>query len=217
MLKTIHNMGKKNKKGFTLIELLIVIAIIAILAAIAIPQFGAYRIRAYNAAANADVKNNKTAEEALSASYGGAYGGSVNGSTTIAQDFAADGGVYILGPQAPATNLVIGGKIATYIDTNNDAVRDTTVSVGIGVSANVNFRATSFGTFAQYILISQHRMGNRGFSSTGAGTETCYVENETWKDKTDEGTAEATEPVNPAIGCAGVASNGSPVTAWVAL
>src|SRR3990172_8720134 len=205
---------KMNKKGFTLIELLIVIAIMA---AIAIPQFGAYRIRAYNAAANADVKNNKTAEEALSASYGGAYGGAFYVSTTIFQDFAADGGVYILGPQAPATNLVIGGKIATYIDTNNDAVRDTTVSVGIGVSANVNFRALSAGVFAQYTLIGQHRMGNRGFSSTGAGTETCYVENETWKDVTNEVAAEATEPANPAIGCNSQVSNGAPVANWVAL
>ena len=40
---------KKNEQGFTLIELLTVVSIIAILAAIAIPQFSQYRMRAYNA------------------------------------------------------------------------------------------------------------------------------------------------------------------------
>ena len=57
----------RSNKGFTLIELLIVVAIIGILAAIAIPQFSAYRQKAYNSAANSDVKNMKTGMEAYMA------------------------------------------------------------------------------------------------------------------------------------------------------
>ena len=48
---------RSNSKGFTLIELMIVIAIIGILAAIAIPNFIAYRNKAYCSRAESDANN----------------------------------------------------------------------------------------------------------------------------------------------------------------
>jgi type IV pilus assembly protein PilA len=54
----------KRDKGFTLIEVMIVVAIIAILAAIAIPQLSAHRTKSYNTAATSDLKNAAIAQEA---------------------------------------------------------------------------------------------------------------------------------------------------------
>ena len=55
---------KTMRKGFTLIELLIVVVIIGILAAIAIPKFANTKTKAYTAAMKSDLRNLVTAEEA---------------------------------------------------------------------------------------------------------------------------------------------------------
>ena len=54
-----------NRKGFTLIELLIVVVIIGILAAIAIPKFANTKEKAYLASMKSDLRNLLTAEEAF--------------------------------------------------------------------------------------------------------------------------------------------------------
>ena len=66
-------MVRNNRKGFTLIELLIVVVIIGILAAIAIPKFANTKEKAYVAAMKSDLRNLVTAQEAYFSDYGNLY------------------------------------------------------------------------------------------------------------------------------------------------
>jgi len=66
----------KNRKGFTLIELLIVVVIIGILAAIAIPKFSNTKEKAVIASMKSDLRNMVTAQEAHFADYG-IYAGAI--------------------------------------------------------------------------------------------------------------------------------------------
>ena len=69
MIQMLRKMKERGQKGFTLIELMIVIAIIGILAAIAIPQFTKYRARAQNSQALSDMRNVKTDLEGFYAEH----------------------------------------------------------------------------------------------------------------------------------------------------
>jgi prepilin-type N-terminal cleavage/methylation domain-containing protein len=82
-----------NKKGFTLIELLIVVVIIGILAAIAIPKFGESRERAYVSAMQSDMNQLRTAMEMCYQDSGFTYVGCdetlINASTGVNLTVAA--------------------------------------------------------------------------------------------------------------------------------
>lgn len=91
--------AKKDEKGFTLIELMIVIAIIGILAAIAIPQFNSYRKRAYNGSAMSDLKNTATAQEAYfvdEQTYGAHGNLAINTGENVTLGSAGDANTYLI-------------------------------------------------------------------------------------------------------------------------
>ncbi len=81
-----------NKKGFTLIELLIVVVIIGILAAIAIPKFANTKEKAYVASMKSDLRNLITAQEAYFSDNNSSYAAAL---TNLGTNYKASSGVTV--------------------------------------------------------------------------------------------------------------------------
>ena len=119
----------KNTKGFTLIELLIVVVIIGILAAIAIPKFAATKDRAKLASLKTDLRNYMTAEEAYFSDYA-AYG--TNGNVVIASNFTLSSGNTFVGGAATAS----GWSLQVQNSSISTGTNSCQVGVGSGASSS---------------------------------------------------------------------------------
>ena len=127
-----------NRKGFTLIELLIVVVIIGILAAIAIPKFASTKEKAYISAMKSDLRNLATSQEAWFADNTVYFGGPV----TTAAPFPAGctpGGANpcIYTPSVGVTVNAIpapGGWSATAVHAQAPA-RNCAIFVGVAAVA----------------------------------------------------------------------------------
>lgn len=185
-----------NGRGFTLIELLIVVAIIGILAAVAIPQFSAYRQKGFNSVAISDLKNIKGAQEALF-SDNGTYGSTQASVALDALAAPAAAGDLVPGPMTAAAGGVAGAALAG-IKTDGVTVAAIGIAASNGVNLNANINNAALPSNA-YVIFTKHAQGTRVFATELASSEIMFVENGTWAGTAmDDSGAPAAGIPNPA-------------------
>jgi prepilin-type N-terminal cleavage/methylation domain-containing protein len=122
-------MLNKTRKGFTLIELLIVVVIIGILAAIAIPKFANTKEKAYLASMKSDLRNMATTEESYFADnqvYIAGTATNTTGGTSSIYGFVPSAGVTLTASATAGTG---------WSSTTSHSATTKTCAIFVGVSA----------------------------------------------------------------------------------
>ena len=121
---------RDRRSGFTLIELLIVVVIIGILAAIAIPKFAATKDKAKLASVKSDVRNSETAEEAYFSDFA-TYG-------TYAQLQAATNLLVSTGNTITISTNTSGYTVTATNNSISTGFTNCSVQVGAGATSGVD-------------------------------------------------------------------------------
>jgi prepilin-type N-terminal cleavage/methylation domain-containing protein len=122
----------QNRKGFTLIELLIVVVIIGILAAIAIPKFASTKEKAYLASMKSDLRNGATAEEGYFADNQVYLSGTASNLAGVATPLVAMGNFT---PSAGVTIVFAATAGTGWSATTSHSATPKTCAIFIGVAA----------------------------------------------------------------------------------
>src|SRR4030095_1773856 len=121
----------KNRKGFTLIELLIVVVIIGILAAIAIPKFANTKEKAYLASMKSDLRNMATVEEGYFSDFQTYTNGTASnqgGTTQSLSGFVPSAGLQVGGANP-------GGTGWSAITSHSATTRTCALFIGVAAVA----------------------------------------------------------------------------------
>jgi prepilin-type N-terminal cleavage/methylation domain-containing protein len=124
----------RRRAGFTLIELLIVVVIIGILSAIAIPKFAATKDKAKLAGVKSDLRNTETAEEAYFSDYS-TYGD--YGQLQVASNLLVSNGNTIA-----ITPAASGYTVTSSNSSISTGVTTCHVQVGAGATSGVDGNIT---------------------------------------------------------------------------